>query len=423
MKNKREKGIMGTNVMFKPTLIQKKALSLLKSGAKHVLLFGGSRSGKTTVLVMAIIFRALRFAGSRHLICRYRAKDARSSVLRETLIPWLNNTVGKSGYTYLAHESMVTLFNGSEIWIGGLGDREQADKILGHEYNTIYFNEISQLSYAAVTTAYSRLAMKVSGCRNLFFYDCNPGSPLHWAYRIFILKKTFLAGEPLEKPELYKSMLLNPEDNRVNLPEDYISDILDVLPEKQKARFRDGLWVKAEGVIYDRFDESMILNDSDMPKQYDRYAAGQDFGMNITNVKIGWLGDVIYVLSDYGAYNMTTKSFNAELEARKWFTIEDGHCSDNIGFPVYCDPAGGERIQEITGGVKANNSVDSGIDYICAKIERNQFFVSEKCSGVLSEIWDYCRDESGEIVKVNDHFMDALRYAVFSDVQQGVIVS
>jgi hypothetical protein len=97
----------------------------LKSGAKHVLLFGGSRSGKTTVLVMAIIYRMLRFASNRYLICRYRAMDARSSVLRETLLPWLDKIVGKGGYIYLAHENMVTLYNGSEIWIGGLGDREQ----------------------------------------------------------------------------------------------------------------------------------------------------------------------------------------------------------------------------------------------------------------------------------------------------------
>jgi PBSX family phage terminase large subunit len=284
---------MNTTVIFKPTALQKKALALLKSGAKHILLFGGSRSGKTTVLVMAIIFRALRFAGSRHLICRYRAKDARSSVLRETLIPWLDNTVGKKGYTYNVHQSLIVLYNGSEIWIGGLGDREQADKILGHEYNTIYFNEISQLSYVAVTTAYSRLAMKIQGCRNLFFYDCNPGSPLHWAYKIFVLKRAFLTSEPLQKAELYASMLLNPADNSDNLPDDYISDILDVLPEKQKARFRDGLWVKAEGVIYDRFDESMIVKVSELPEQFDRYAAGQDFGLNITFVKIAWVGDVI----------------------------------------------------------------------------------------------------------------------------------
>jgi len=409
---------MGTTVLFKPTAVQRKALALLKGGAKHILLFGGSRSGKTTVLVMAIIYRALKFAGSRHLICRYRAKDARSSVMRETLLPWLDKTVGKIGYTYLAHESMVTLFNSSEIWIGGLGDREQADKILGHEYNTIYFNEISQLSYAAVTTAYSRLAMRIKDCRNLFYYDCNPGSPLHWAYKIFVLKRTSLTGDPLEKPELYQAMLLNPEDNKANLPEDYISDILDTLPEKQKARFRDGLWVKAEGVIYDKFDETMIVRSSDLPESFDRYAAGQDFGLNITFVLIAWLGDVIYVLGDYGAYNMTTQSFNEEVTARGLMD-----CPDGMGLPVYCDPAGGERIQEITGGVKANNSVDSGIDYINAKIERHQFFVSEKCTGVLSEIWDYCRDEAGQIVKVNDHFLDALRYAVFSDVQQGVILS
>jgi hypothetical protein len=352
------------------------------------------------------------------LICRYRAKDARSSVLRETLFPWLDNTIGKGGYTYLKHESMITLYNGSEIWIGGLGDREQADKILGHEYNTIYFNEISQLSYAAVTTAYSRLAMRIEGCRNLFFYDCNPGSPLHWAYKIFVLKRTFLTGEPLEKAELYASMLLNPEDNRDNLPGDYIADILDVLPEKQKARFRDGLWVKAEGVIYDKFDETMIIKAADLPEHFDRYAAGQDFGLNITFVKIAWLGDVVYVIADYGAFNMTTQSFNEELTARGWLDSNGG-----FGFPVYCDPAGGERIQEITGGKKANNSVDSGIDYINAKIERRQFFVSERCTGVLSEIWDYCRNEAGEIVKVNDHYLDALRYAIFSDVQQGIVIS
>jgi PBSX family phage terminase large subunit len=312
---------------------------------------------------------------------------------------------------------MITLFNKSEIWIGGLGDREQADKILGHEYNTIYFNEISQLSYAAVTTAYSRLAMKTAGCRNLFLYDCNPGSPLHWAYKIFINKKQFLSGEALPKPELYASMILNPSDNQEHLPDDYISDILDALPEKQRARFRDGSWVKAEGVIYEKFTEDMILKAADMPAEYDRISGGQDFGLNITAVKIGWVGDVIYVVADYGSYNMTTKSFNDELTARGWFDVG----RNGMGFPMYCDPAGGERIQEITGGVKANNSVEAGIDYICAKIERGQFFVSDSCVGILSEIWDYCRDESGEIVKINDHFLDALRYAVFSDIQQGVI--
>jgi type IV secretory pathway TraG/TraD family ATPase VirD4 len=49
---------MGTTTIFKPTTAQKKALALIKGGAKHILLFGGSRSGKTTVLVMAVIYRS-----------------------------------------------------------------------------------------------------------------------------------------------------------------------------------------------------------------------------------------------------------------------------------------------------------------------------------------------------------------------------
>ncbi|GHV11350.1 hypothetical protein FACS189491_02430 [Spirochaetia bacterium] len=406
-----------TTETFKPTRIQHDALDLVKGGAKHILLFGGSRSGKTTVLVMAVIYRALLYAGSRHLICRLRAKDARSSVLRETLLPALVKTVGAGAYSYLRNESRITLYNGSEIWIGGLGDREQADKILGHEYNTIYFNEISQLSYAAVTTAYSRLAMRTPGCRNLFLYDCNPGSPLHWAYKVFIKKLQFYDGQPLAKPELYASMILNPADNREHLADDYISDILDALPERARARFRDGAWVKAEGVIYDKFDETMIIAQKDVPKVFDRLAGGQDFGMNITNVRIGIAGGIIYAFADYGSYDMTTRTFNEELLARGWFTLN----GEPVDYPVYCDPAGGERLQEITNGTRANNSVEAGIDYINAKIERREFFVCAHCTGVLSEIWDYCRDEAGGIVKANDHFMDALRYAVFSDAQQGVI--
>ena len=85
---------------FRPTRVQRAALLLVKSGAKHVLLFGGSRSGKTTVLVMVVVCRAVRFASSRHLICRLRAKDARSSVLRETLLPWLDRTVGTGNYAF-----------------------------------------------------------------------------------------------------------------------------------------------------------------------------------------------------------------------------------------------------------------------------------------------------------------------------------
>lgn len=44
------------------------------------------------------------------------------------------------------------------------------------------------------------------------------------------------------------------------------------------------------------------------------------------------------------------------------------------------------------------------------------------CTGVLGEIWDYSRDENNQIVKVNDHYMDAMRYAIFSAATSGVVM-
>lgn len=45
---------------------QAEAITLLKSGAKHVLLVGGARSGKTAVILLALIYRACAYPGSWH---------------------------------------------------------------------------------------------------------------------------------------------------------------------------------------------------------------------------------------------------------------------------------------------------------------------------------------------------------------------
>ena len=54
---------------FTPTLKQDLALDMLSEN-RMVLLFGGSRSGKTFVIVYKIVTRALVEEGSRHCILR-----------------------------------------------------------------------------------------------------------------------------------------------------------------------------------------------------------------------------------------------------------------------------------------------------------------------------------------------------------------
>ena len=50
---------------FIKTQDQRLALSLLGAG-RNILLYGGSRSGKTFILVYAVLYRALKVPGSRH---------------------------------------------------------------------------------------------------------------------------------------------------------------------------------------------------------------------------------------------------------------------------------------------------------------------------------------------------------------------
>ena len=65
---------------FVYTPAQKKALKLLGGDAGNIMLFGGSRSGKTFLLCCALLVRALRAPGSRHAVIRRYANTLHSTI-------------------------------------------------------------------------------------------------------------------------------------------------------------------------------------------------------------------------------------------------------------------------------------------------------------------------------------------------------
>jgi hypothetical protein len=200
---------------------------------------------------------------------------------------------------------------------------------------------------------------------------------------------------------------MNPRDNEENLPPNYIETQLETRSDRQRRRFLLGEFVKAEGTIYEEFTEDMVITKQDLPTM-ERYSVGVDFGIHMACVLIGWCGEAIYIVDDYGATNHTSSMVNSEVYKR-W---------GDRPYTAWCDPAGGERITEITNGDKANNSVEPGIDAINHRIHNKQFFIVDHCTGVLSEIWDYRRDEKERVFKANDHFMDAMRYGIFSEIAE-----
>ncbi|MDO6966973.1 hypothetical protein ABID20_004543 [Rhizobium alvei] len=217
------------------------------------MLRGGSRSGKTFVLVRALVQRAINAPRSRHVIFRFRFNHAKTSVWSDTLPKVLLLCFPSLKVRFDKTDFYVELPNGSQIWIAGLDDKERVEKILGQEYATLYFNESSQIPWASVEMAMSRLAQKVelateiakaTGRTHLAlkaYFDCNPPSKLHWSYQMFRAKVKPGTKEALAKPEDYVEMQVNPVDNSANLPSEYF-DVLASMSAAKRLRFEAGEW-------------------------------------------------------------------------------------------------------------------------------------------------------------------------------------
>ena len=143
----------------KLTADQKRAMALAREGKRHTLYYGGSRSGKTFLIVLIIIIRALKYPKSRHLIYRPRLKDAIQSIWLETILAVIDQFPGLARYLKANETRHVLEFpNGSEIWVAGVDDARSEDSVRGKEYATIYHNEASQIPYLTAWKVRTRLA-------------------------------------------------------------------------------------------------------------------------------------------------------------------------------------------------------------------------------------------------------------------------
>lgn len=215
---------------------QEEADGLLESDATHCMLFGGSRSGKTFLIMRRIIGRALRCT-SRHAVLRFRFNHLKASIIYDTLPKVME--VCYPGAREASKLDKVDWFyklpNGSEVWFGGLDDKERTEKILGQEYATLFLNECSQIPLGSRDVAITRLAQKTDLPLKAF-YDCNPPSKRHWTHLYFIDKVSPARHQPLPNPENYVSIQINPTHNSANLPTGYLQE-LENLDERKRRRF------------------------------------------------------------------------------------------------------------------------------------------------------------------------------------------
>lgn len=253
---------------------QRIAREIINSHAKHILLDGGSRSGKTALFVRNVAARAIKAPRSRHAILRFRFNHCKESIGLDTLPKVMASCFPQVPFALNRSDWYATLPNESEIWLGGLDDKDRTEKILGKEYATIYLNECSQIGYSSRNIALTRLAQKCSYVidgvqRELslkMYQDCNPPNKGHWTYQVFYLKRDPETKRALENPDNFAHYTLNPKDNADNLPGDYIKE-LESLPARLRKRFLLGEYADANpnALFFDETIEKWRVVDGSAP--------------------------------------------------------------------------------------------------------------------------------------------------------------
>lgn len=134
---------------------------MLASDATHIMLFGGSRSGKTFLLMRTVIMRALKAPRSRHAVLRFRFNAVKASIVFDTFPKCMQLCFAGVKFNLSKTDWYAEFENGSQIWFAGLDDKERAERILGMEFVTLYLNECSQIPQGSRDIAVTRLAQQV----------------------------------------------------------------------------------------------------------------------------------------------------------------------------------------------------------------------------------------------------------------------
>lgn len=222
---------------------QREGWDALRSGATHLLFAGGARSGKTYLIMKAVIIRALAAPESTHAVLRFRFNHLKASIINDTM-PAVCKREWPGEFVFFLNRSdwFAEFRNGARIYFGGLDDKDRTEKILGQGHSTIFNNEISQISYASRNKAVTRLSQN-NGLRLLEINDENPPLQGHWSYKLWIEKRDPSTGQPLPNAEKYKAVFMQPANNP-HIPE-ATKDILRALPPRERVRFWEGKFGEA----------------------------------------------------------------------------------------------------------------------------------------------------------------------------------
>lgn len=374
---------------------------------------GSIRSGKTVSEgISFFIWAFAKFENQNFGLCGKTINSFRRNVWT-----WAKTLLRARGYqiSESRDENKITIiYKGKTNYFyvfGGRDERSQ-DLIQGITLAGVLFDEVALMPESFVNQATGRCS--VAGSK--YWFNCNPDNPSHW------FKKNWI-DKAKDKKLLY--LHFNMDDNLSldeSIKERYKSLYVGVFFK----RFILGLWVVAEGAIYDMFDEKENVYDKlDRPIQkYSDPVIAIDYGTTnplaallcIDDEDKFLIEDEYYFNSRAEGYQKTDEQYLEDID--KWLI-------KNLGTNPYpqmiVDPSAasfivaarlkGYRVKE------ADNTVLDGIRQTATLLARRLLKINKQCKNLIREILGYVWDDNSKAekekpLKMNDHAVDAMRYWV-----------
>lgn len=373
---------------------------------------GSVRSGKTSIMSLSFFLWAMgNFNGCAFAYC---GKSV-GAVERNIVTPLLSIAYLRRNFDirYNRGDHVITARRGgreNRFYLFGGKDESSYSLIQGITLAGVMLDEVALMPRSFVEQALARCS--VSGAK--FWFNCNPENPEHWFRKEWLLK-----AQERNALHLHFTMNDNPSLDDATR-ERYRTMYSGVFYQ----RYVLGLWVMAEGIVYDMFDHTRnVYSDPpiDMVDRSARYIAC-DYGT--TNPC------VFLEIYDDGEVIRVNREYRWDSRAEHKQKTDEEYADDFMVFmgaswcAVYVDPSAASFIAALRRRgvyvIEANNAVLDGIRRTGALFQRGQLVVRDTCTGLLDELssyrWDDKAAQRGEEkpIKQLDHAPDALRYFVNS---------
>lgn len=404
------------------------ALDLLYDKSDEVLIEGAAGTGKTLwCLTKLHICLGQNYPGARGLIVR----KTRESLTESTLVEFESNLLfGKAAPIAVgpdrARRQRYVYPNRSELVVGGM---DKATKIKSTQFDIIFAEEATELTeddWETLTTRNRNFVMPYQQV----IASCNPDAPTHWLnQRANQGLMSRHRSKHRDNPRYHDGIDWTPEGRA------YVLGKLAKLTGVRRARLYEGRWAAAEGRVYDNWDATIHLIDRfPIPAEWRRFRV-IDFGYTNPFVCQWWAMDPDGRLFRYRELYRTQRLVSdhaadiARLSAGEHYaaTVADHDAEDRATLAAHGIPTI-PAFKAVTVGIQAvQDRLRPAGDgrprlYLLrdSLVTRDERLVEAKkplCTEqeIDGYVWQKAADGrpvKEEPVKVDDHGMDSMRYAV-----------